>query len=159
MKKRQVKKSKINWKVLISSFIIIAIVAYLGSLFTSQSTTSSWYQEIKPSITPPNYVFPIVWAILFIMVAISLYFSWTSSRDKAKTAGVFGVNFLLNILWSVFYFGMRLPSLAFLEIIFLWLSILWMLITTYRVSKKAFWLLIPYFLWVTFASILNYLSF
>ncbi len=150
---------KIRWKVLLSSLIIVAIVAYLGSLFTSSNTQSDWYQQIKPSITPPNYIFPIAWTILFIFIAISLYFSWTSSKDKVKIAVVFSINFLLNILWSIFYFGMRNPSLAFVEIIFLWLSILWLLITTYKVNKKAFYLLLPYLLWVSFASVLNYLSF
>ncbi|MCX6748274.1 MAG: tryptophan-rich sensory protein [Candidatus Pacearchaeota archaeon] len=152
------KKSKINWKVLISCFIIVAIVAFLGSTFTSQNTNSQWYQSIKPSITPPNYVFPIVWTILFILIAISLYLSWIDSKDKTKIVVIFSVNFLLNILWSIFYFGMRNPRVAFIEIIFLWLSIFWMLVVTRKFSKKAFWLLIPYFIWVTFAAVLNFLS-
>ena len=152
-------KKGINWKVLISSLIIVAIVAGIGSLFTTQSTSSQWYQQIKPSITPPNYVFPIAWTILFIMIAISLYLSWISSKDKTRIAVIFSVNFLLNILWSIFYFGMRNPRFAFWEIITLWLSILSMLVVTRKTSKPAFWLLIPYLLWVSFAAVLNFLSF
>lgn len=152
---------RINWKVFISSAIIVFLVATIGGVFTSQSTNSEWYESIKPSITPPNYVFPIVWNFLFILIIFSVYFSWMSSRkiqDKRRIALLFGINFFLNILWSVFYFGMRNPFFAFIELIFLWASILLLILGIHRISRKASYLLIPYFLWVSFAGILNYLS-
>lgn len=164
MKKRKINrefKNKINWRVLIVSFLIIFLVAYLGSIFTSSSTDSDWYKEIKPRITPPSYVFPIVWNILFIMIALSMYFSWINSnnKQKKKVALVFGINFILNILWSVLYFGMRNPKFAFFEIIVLWFSILSMIFVSRKIDKKAAWLLIPYLLWVGFAAVLNFMSF
>ncbi len=165
MKKRQklvVKSSKknINWKVLFICLAIVYLVAFIGSLFTSSAVGTEWYQSIKPSITPPSYVFPIVWNALFFLIAVSLYLAWTSSnkKQKPKIALVFIVNFILNILWSVLYFGAKSPISAFVEIILLWISIFMMLVVTYKINKKSCYLLIPYLLWVSFAIILNYLS-
>jgi benzodiazapine receptor len=161
VKKQKNKEAKrFNWKVLLFSLIIVYAVAYVGSIFTSSSTGSLWYQSIKPSITPPNWVFPIVWNILFFLIALSLYFSWTNSekKEKPKIALVFGVNLFLNILWSLFYFGMRNPELAFFEIILLWLSIGLMIFSVWKTKKLAAYLLFPYLIWVGFALLLNYLS-
>ena len=151
---------KINWKVLVFSLLIVYLIAFLGSLFTSPSIDSGWYDTVRPSITPPNFVFPIVWNILFFLIAISLYLSWTSSDkvDRKIVFLVFGINLFLNLLWSFLYFGIQNPLLAFFELIFLWISILIMIFATYRIDKIASYLLWPYFVWVSFAGILNYLS-
>ena len=112
-------KEKINWKALIGSFVAVGLVAALGSLFTVGNTSGEWYDSIKPSITPPGWVFPIIWNILFFLIALSLYFSWNAAeaKEKKKIATVFGINFLLNILWSFFYFFLKKPWLAFIDII------------------------------------------
>jgi translocator protein len=148
-------------KVLIISLVIVAIVAFLGSLFTNPATSSQWYKDIRPSITPPNFIFPIAWTILFILIGISLYFAWINSdkKEKGKIALVFGINFVLNILWSILYFGLRNFKLAFVEIIILWISILTMILVVRRIDKKAAWMLVPYLVWVAFASVLNLLTF
>ncbi len=152
-------KKRVNWKVLIISLIIVYLVALIGSIFTSSSVSSDWYQSIKPSITPPNWVFPVVWNILFFLIALSLYFSWINGKKvRGKIAIVFGVNFLLNILWSVLYFNMKRVDIAFFDLILLWLSIISMIYFVGKIDKKAGWLLVPYLLWVSFAGILNYLS-
>jgi len=149
---------KINWKVLIASLLIVYLVAAVGSIFTSGNTSGEWYESIKPSITPPSWVFPVVWNILFFLIAISLYLAWISGKKKKIIVIVFGINFLLNILWSLLYFKMQNPLYAFIELIFLWLSILLMIIVTYKINKTSSYLLIPYLLWVSFAGILNWLS-
>ena len=154
-------KKGINWKILITCLVIVYLVAFVGSLFTSPVTDSEWYESIKPSITPPSWVFPIVWNILFFLIALSLYFALTNSKTqklKTKIYFVFSINFLLNITWSVFYFGMKNPLFAFIDLIFLWFSIIAMILVTYKIDKKASYLLIPYLLWVSFAGVLNYLS-
>lgn len=158
MAKKLIKK-KIKWKILIISLIIVFAVAFAGSLFTAPQTDSQWYKSIKPEITPPNYVFPIVWNILFFLIAISLYLTWTNSKtqQKPKVAWVFGINLFLNVLWSFIFFGMQKPILAFFELIFLWVSIIFMIIFAYNVKKMSSYLLIPYLLWVSFAGYLNYL--
>ena len=151
---------KINWKILIVSLVIVYLVAFIGSLFTSPVTDSAWYESIKPSITPPNWVFPVVWNILFFLIAISLYLSWKNSdkRQKGLVASVFGINFILNIFWSVLYFGLKNPLASFFELIVLWFSILAMILVTCRINRTSSYLLIPYILWVSFAGVLNYLS-
>jgi translocator protein len=147
-------------KIFVLSLVVVYLSAFIGSLFTSMNTDSEWYQSIRPAITPPNYVFPIVWNILFFLIALSLYFAWINSNEKQKikVAIVFGVNLILNILWSVFYFGMQKPNYAFFELIVLWFSIISMIALTARINKKSAWLLVPYLLWVSFAGVLNYLS-
>lgn len=159
MKKRNITKKK-NWKVLVVSLVVVYLVAFIGSLFTSSSVNTDWYKSIKPSITPPNWVFPIVWNVLFFLIALSLYFSWMSAKknEKKKIMIVFGINFILNILWSILYFRLKNPVASFFELIVLWFSIILMIFVTSKISKKASWLLVPYGIWVGFAGILNYLS-
>jgi benzodiazapine receptor len=154
------RKHKINWKVLIICLIIVCAVALIGSIFTTKAVKSEWYQSIKPSITPPNWVFPVVWTILFFLIALSLYISWVKANKKQKNDVIliYGINFILNIMWSVFYFGMKNPLIAFFEIIALLVSIIAMIGVSNKISKKAGYLLIPYLLWVGFALILNLLT-
>ncbi len=153
-------KNQINWKILFASVIIVFFIAFLGSFFTTPQVDTEWYQSIKPEITPPSYVFPIVWNILFLMIAVSLYLSWINSSEvlKKKVAFAFGLNLFLNFLWSFFYFGLMNPALAFFDLIALWFSIILLITITYKIKKIASYLLIPYFLWVSFAGVLNYLS-
>lgn len=155
------KKRKLNWKVLIISLVVVYLVAFVGSLFTSPNTSTDWYESIKPSITPPSFVFPIVWNVLFFLIALSLYFAWTNSKKKEKPIliSIFAINFALNILWSIFYFGLKNPILSFVEIIILWISIWAMILITRKINKTSMWLLVPYLIWVAFAGVLNFLSF
>lgn len=150
---------KINYKVLIISLIVVYLTAFIGSLFTSPVTYSQWYIDNKPEITPPNYVFPIVWNILFFLIALSLYFAWINSKKKQKTkvAFVFGINLILNASWSYLFFTLQKPLWAFVCLIAIWISIWWMIFTVCKIDRKSEWLLIPYLIWVSFAGVLNYL--
>jgi len=154
--KRGMKK---NWKVLAVSLLIVYIVAFAGSFFTSKNANTSWYSSVRNSLTPPNFVFMIMWNVLFFLIALSLYFAWIKSKkkQKIKISWVFGINFLLNIIWCILFFGIKKTNLAFFELIVLWLSILLMIFITWGINKKSAWLLVPYALWVGFAGILNYL--
>ncbi|MBS3089029.1 tryptophan-rich sensory protein [Candidatus Pacearchaeota archaeon] len=152
-------KKRINWKILALSFLVVLLVAAAGSLFASSKRNTEWYQSIKPEITPPNYIFPLVWNILFTLIAISLYIAWTSSSPKQKNKLIlfFGINLALNLVWSIIFFTLKNPALAFAELILFWLSIIYILIITYKINKISAYLLVPYLLWVTFAGYLNYL--
>ncbi len=152
--------NKINWKALSVSIIAVLLTALIGGIFTSQGVASDWYQYIKPDITPPNYIFPIAWNIIFIMIAFSLYLAWTSASktQKKSVALVFGFNLFLNALWSFFYFGLMNPLAAFVELISLWVSILLIILVVKKFSRASAYLLIPYLLWVAFAGVLNFLS-
>lgn len=148
----------VNWKILIICFIAVFLTASVGSYFT-QNTKSSWYQTIKPNITPPNFVFPIVWTILFILIAISLYFVLEKNKSRNLVTLSYGVNFFINISWSIIYFYLKNPRIAFFQLILLFISIIIMIYTSYKIDRKSAYLLIPYLLWVGFAGVLNYLSF
>ena len=139
-------KKKINLKILILCLAIVYLIAFLGSIFTSGNTNSEWYQSVKPTITPPNWVFPIVWNILFFLIALSLYFAWINSKkkDKIKIVIVFGVNLFLNVLWSFLFFFLKNPKFAFADLILLELSIISMILVTYKLERKSSWLLVPY---------------
>ncbi len=150
---------KIKYKVLIICLVIVYSIAFIGSLFTSGNTDSEWYISNKPSITPPNYFFPIAWNILFFLIALSLYFVWIKSKKKQKPniATIFGINLILNVLWSFLFFKLQQPFWAFVDLIALWISICGMVYIAHHIDKKSGWLLVPYLLWVSFAGILNYL--
>lgn len=145
------------WK-LVTSIILPFIASAIGGLFTV-SSVSTWYVElIKPSFNPPGWVFGPVWTILYLLMGISLYLVWTKKFDKPAFT-VFGVQLFLNTLWSILFFGLKNPLFAFIEIIFLWITILITIIYFYRINKTSAYLLIPYILWVSFAAVLNFAIF
>ncbi|HPD81872.1 MAG TPA: tryptophan-rich sensory protein, partial [Candidatus Pacearchaeota archaeon] len=163
MKIKYKKKNKRKYNRIVFLFCFMAVFLLLGgigSLFTAKNTDTLWYYTIKPSITPPNWVFPVVWNILFILITFSLYYAWIETKNKKqkKLVGLlFGINFILNILWSILFFELKFTQIAFFEIILLWFSILAIIVGVNKISKKSSWLLLPYLIWVAFASILNIL--
>ncbi len=152
-------QNKHHWKPFIISVIIVFAVAALGNLFTAKVVDTPWYESIRPALTPPNWVFPVVWNILFFLIAVSLYLSWIHSKkdEKKIVAGEFGVNLFLNALWSFLFFGLKSPLFAFVCLIFLWVSIISMIYVTWKINRKASYALVPYLLWVSFAGVLNFL--
>ena len=146
-----------NFLRLIISIVICQLAGFLGSIFNIASIPT-WYVSLKkPIFNPPNWVFGPVWTILFLLMGISLYLVWSKGFEKNKIAlYLFIAQFILNILWSALFFGLRLPLAAFIEIILLWLAILATIITFYRISSAAGLILIPYLLWVSFAAVLNF---
>jgi translocator protein len=147
---------------LIISIIVVFLFADIANIFSSNNVNSSWYDSVRPSITPPNYIFPIAWTILYLMIAISFSLAYNRLKLKLKQKkmiiGSFLVNILFNSLWTVFYFGMKNLWLAFFDLLLIWLSILQLIILLWNIERKSSYLLIPYLLWVTFAGVLNFLS-
>jgi tryptophan-rich sensory protein len=157
------KNKKLKKTILFFVSIAIPLLAgFVGSMSTS-SSVSSWYQTInKPVFNPPNSVFGPVWTTLFILMGVSLYIVWSKGLKKKgvkKALGVFGIQMLLNIAWSFMFFGLRSPLLGLIEIVVLWVAILYTIILFYKISKTASYLLIPYILWVSFAAVLNFAIF
>jgi len=148
-----------NLTKLIVAILICEFAGIIGSVFTTPSI-STWYASLnKPSFSPPNWIFFPVWTTLFLMMGISLYLVWNKmpkNKDAKKSLMVFGSQLALNVLWSVLFFGLRSPFYGLVEIIFLWLAIALTILKFYRISKNAGFLLVPYILWVTFATFLNY---
>jgi len=147
-----------NLYKLIVSLVIPLIVGYFGSLFTSKSV-NSWYLALKkPSFNPPNWIFAPVWTFLFILMGLSFYLIWRKgySREKRSAFFVYFIQLFLNLLWSIFFFGLKNPFLGLLDIVLLLIFILINIYLFYRISKVSAYLLLPYLLWVSFASILNF---
>jgi len=140
-------------------FILLCFaVAGIGSSFTMPSV-GDWYREIsKPDWTPPSWLFGPVWTVLYLMMGVAAWLVWrrTGLCRVGVPLGIFGVQLALNLLWSIIFFGLHNPGLAFVEIVLLWLAILATILAFLRVSRLAGWLLVPYILWVTFASVLNF---
>lgn len=128
----------------------------IGSVFTTPAI-GSWYATLaKPSFNPPNWIFGPVWTGLFFLMGVALYLVWSSGKLTRIAVLVFFQQLALNILWSVLFFGMHNPMLAFVEIIVLWFAILMTIFYFAKISKTAAWLLVPYILWVSFAGFLNF---
>ena len=147
----------------IIKFIISVAVCELVGLISTPFTISAiqtWYQYLnKPSFSPPNWVFGPVWTILYFLMGISAYLIWIKGlkNKKVKPAlKIFIVQLIFNFLWSIFFFGMHNPILSLIDIILLWITILLTIIKFYELSKPAAYLLIPYILWVSFATLLNF---
>jgi tryptophan-rich sensory protein len=143
---------------LIFAILICQLAGIIGSFFTAPSVRT-WYQTIqKPTFTPPNWLFAPVWTTLFLLMGISLYLILIRRTNKQVKLGLlfFGIQLLLNIIWSVLFFGLRNPLLGLIEIVILWVFILLTIISFWKIDKRASYLLIPYILWVSFAMLLNF---
>ena len=133
-------------------------VGALGSHVTAISV-SSWYTLIeKPSWTPSNWLFPPVWTTIFVLMAIAAWMVWKAAgcRFPARVFAVFVLQLVLNLGWSILFFGMQSPGSAFIEIIFLWAIIIFMIAMFRSKSPVTTFLLLPYLVWITFAGYLNY---
>ena len=140
-----------NFPKLFLSIGICLGAGVVGSFFTV-SSIPTWYAILnKPFFSPPNWVFGPVWTILYILMGISLYLIW----QKREIPAIFWVQLILNTAWSIIFFGMRNPTLAFIDILILWVSILLTIKVFSKINKLAGRLLIPYLVWVSFATILN----
>ncbi len=129
----------------------------VGSAFTTQSIPT-WYAALhKPIFNPPNWIFAPVWTLLYILMgtAMGMIASAKTKINKLSAYQLFIAQLVLNTVWSIIFFGLRAPLWAFVEIVFLYISIWATFITFKKISNTAAYLLIPYILWVSFASVLN----
>lgn len=166
---------------LLASIIICLLAGVVGSFYTDPQI-NGWYAALKkPFFNPPEWVFGPVWTALFILMGVSLYLVWSENFkikneinkspeklwnkwsekfwngpwQKINIILIFVIQLLLNILWSIIFFGLQDFRVAFIEIITLWIATAYLVINFYRVSKWASYLLLPYILWISFAGILN----
>jgi tryptophan-rich sensory protein len=152
-------RTRFNGVYLIVSIAIAELAGIIGSFFTIPAIPT-WYASLpKPVIAPPNWVFAPVWTTLFLLMGIAAFLVWRKGlRYTAvrRALCVYGIQLILNIAWSYIFFGLHNPSMALVEIAFLWAAIACTILTFSRVSRTAAFLLIPYLIWVSFASYLNY---
>jgi benzodiazapine receptor len=136
--------------------LVCMLVSTLSGWVTGYNI-APWYDFLEqPSFTPPSWVFTPVWLVLYVMIGISGGLLW-NLRERAFFAFSFYViQLLLNLLWPFIFFGAHQIGFALVNIVLLWIGILLTIVFAYGKNKMAAWLLVPYFLWVTFASVLNY---
>lgn len=146
----------IKWKKLLVCLAIPLGVGGLSALLTSGNM--QLFEEInKPPFSPPGWLFPVVWTILYALMGVSLYLvAETITRKNLQPALIaFAVQLLLNFFWSIIFFNARAYLFAFIWLILLWVAIIANIYLFYGINKNAAKLLIPYLVWVTFAGYLN----
>lgn len=145
-------------KLFISIFICLIIGGVSGYFTVNEIPT--WYATLnKPSFNPPNWIFSPVWTTLYILMGISFWLIWKSNGKegiKNRAMLYFAIQIILNFFWSIIFFSFHQPGIAFIEIVLMWLFILFSIISFYPISKIASYLLVPYICWVSFASVLNF---
>jgi benzodiazapine receptor len=143
----------------ILAFVLICELAgVIGSVFTTPSIPG-WYAALaKPPFNPPNWIFAPVWTTLYVLMGIAAYLVYEKGlkrKEVRKALAVFAGQLLLNTLWSVVFFGAHMILGAAVIIIILWGMIAATLWRFSRISKASAYLLVPYILWVSFATVLN----
>jgi len=148
-------------KNIIALIISILIAEGIGLLsgFLSMTASNDYEKFNKPPFSPPGWVFPIVWTILFFLMAVAAYRIWMkgkSGEDARKALVLYSTQLFLNFLWSIIFFRFRLYAIAFLELLLLLVFILLTTFEFHRIDKTSGYLMIPYIAWVSFAGVLNF---
>jgi tryptophan-rich sensory protein len=129
--------------------------AGLGSLATSATVDSAWFDALdKPSFYPPGSAFGMVWTVLYVMIAVSGFRAWRAGAAPVAL-GLWGVQMVLNLGWTLVFFGLRRPGWAVAEIVVLAAAIVATMAAFRPVDRMATWLLAPYLAWVAFATALT----
>ncbi len=154
-----------NISKLIISILICEGVGIVGSVFTIRSV-NNWYAHLnKPFFSPPNWLFGPVWIILYLLMGIAVYMIWSFENPQHKGLNqeyvgfaliLFWIHLFFNAIWSVLFFGLHNIFLAFIDIIIIWSLIIFLIWNFAKIKKSAAWLLTPYLLWVSFATVLNF---
>lgn len=158
MKKDKIAKddNKKKWRKYAAFILLTEAVSALAGILT-KSAMPAYEQALKPPLTPPSAVFPVVWVILFALLGIGAARVCLSPPSKYRRAAlaVFWVQLVFNFLWSLIFFNLQAYGMAFFWLVALWLLILLMTVLFAKVDKAAAWLQTPYLLWVAFAGYLN----
>ncbi len=148
------------FKLIISVSIPLATGAIAGIVTAKE--IPGWYALLnKPSFSPPNWLFGPVWTSLYILMGISLFLIWKIEPGKLRDQAliIFAIQLILNFAWSFLFFYFKNMGLALAEIFILWVFIALMIFSFSKVNIVAAWLNVPYLLWVSFATILNFAYF
>lgn len=148
-----------NFFKLAVAIVVSELAGIIGSVFTMQSIPI-WYASLeKPALSPPNWIFGPVWTTLYFLMGVAAFLVWRygfEHKEVKITLVIFCGQLVLNVFWSIIFFGLHNPFWAFIEIIVLWLAIFWTIVCFYKISRPSALLLLPYIFWVSFAAYLNY---
>jgi translocator protein len=135
------------------------LVGVIGSLFTTTDSLGSWYTNLhKPPFNPPNWIFGPVWTTLYIMMGVSAFLVWRQGLDDkvVRIALVcFMVQLFLNAIWTPLFFGLHSPLFGLIDIVLLLNAVIVTVFAFSKISRPAALLLVPYFVWISFATVLN----
>jgi len=146
-----------DWLVLVAFILVCFGAGAVGSWFTTPAL-DSWYADLrKPTWNPPNWIFAPAWSTLYLLMAVAAWIVWRRAglRAPGGALGLFSAQLILNVAWSVLFFGLRSPAAALGGIVVLWVAIVATIVAFSRTSPAASWIMIPYLAWVTFAGALN----
>ena len=151
--------SRPTWGQIALGVGLCEAVGLVAGVFTA-SSVNGWYSTlIKPPITPPNWIFAPVWTILYAMLGVALAYLWAAPPNLTGRVWAlrwFWIQLALNFAWSVIFFGWRAPGAGYATICLLWIAVAGLMWTATKIARPTLWLLLPYFLWVTYASALNF---
>lgn len=140
-------------------WIAAGVAVFLGGFGGLMTPIDSWYGSLrKPKLQPPNWLFGPAWTIILGLAAWSAVIAWKAAPDEAAQTRVvilFAVNAVCHALWSPLFFRIRRPDWAMIEVVFLWCSLVALVVGLWPISHQASLLITPYLLWVSFASWLN----
>lgn len=148
---------KIKWKTLLICIAIPLVVGGLSALL-SMGSMEAFAALKQPPLSPPAWLFPVVWTILYVLMGIASYLVLTAHAPQTEIENalkVYALQLFFNFCWSILFFNLELYWFAFIWLLALWALILWCIIRFFRISRPAAFLLIPYIIWVTFAGYLN----
>jgi benzodiazapine receptor len=138
--------------LLLAVFVVLVFCAAAGGWFFKPG---AWYAEIwKPSWTPPNWAFPVVWPVLYVCIAIAGWLIF-SQPGTVHARVLWAVQLVLNGIWTWIFFGLRQPMLALADIAALLACIAALMVVSWRRQRAVSWLFLPYFVWVAYASALT----
>ena len=144
----------IHWKNLITAVAIPLAVGGLSAWITKDGMKA--FETVnQPPLTPPMWLFPVVWSILFVLMGIASYLVVMQKGEDTKALTLYAVQLIFNFFWSIWFFNLGWYLFAFLWLVALWILILATTVAFYRISKPAAWLMLPYLVWVAFAGYLN----
>lgn len=140
----------------LTASIAIGLGTGLLSVLLTLGNFKAYSALLQPPLAPPGWLFPVVWTILYILMGVSAYLVYEcDTEEKYIGLAVYVLQLIFNFLWLIIFFNIRNLLFAFVWLVFLWVLVLAMAISFYKVNKTAGLLQIPYLLWVTFAGYLN----
>ena len=149
--------SKPKWKVFLIWIALCELVGTVSGILSQKGIEVYNLSIMKPSFTPPSWLFPVVWTILFALMGISAAKIYLSPASKERSAGLnlFIAQLVVNFFWPLFFFNLQAFGFSFFWLLLLWILVILTALRFRKIDKCAGWLLVPYLAWLTFAAVLN----
>lgn len=150
------------WRIALAAAVPLC-GGFIISLFT-RDAMSKFGSFNQPPLAPPAWLFPVAWTVLYVLMGLASYFIWKKGYDSRKAADksasktaliIYGIQLVFNFVWTPLFFSLGWYWPAFAWLLVMWVLIIVLMMKAYRISRPAFWMLLPYIIWCTFAAYLN----